>query len=164
MSKTRNIIVLSGIPGSGKSTLRKFICSEFKYSYISTDEIKEQKQITTLSLLYELRKNKLYELMDSNKNIILDNNTDKQYFRDEIEINAKTFEYNVIYIHLTAPFLLLFARQIKRRVYNQKHYNGLKEMIRYKREYESQKNVIYINTFFSKKRNQEKIKILLRGE
>ena len=97
------LIILVGIPHSGKTTFSKYLKDKYNYEIVSTDEIKKEiykNEEYDVKHLFEIQKVKLEALMKSNSLIIADSNNSKKIYRDEIIkiANKYNYKYYIVYI------------------------------------------------------------------
>ena len=97
------LIILVGIPHSGKTTFSKYLKDKYNYEIVSTDEIKKEIYINgkyDIKHLFEIQKDKLETLMKSNSLIIADSNNSKKIYRDEIIKIANKYNYNYYSVYI----------------------------------------------------------------
>ena len=92
--KDNVLVIMVGVPGSGKTTVSKFLENE-GIAKISTDDLKsfyenEEYQIKDLFILqYKI----IETLMKLNIGIVADSNSDKEVFREILKELAKKYNY-----------------------------------------------------------------------
>jgi bifunctional polynucleotide phosphatase/kinase len=91
MDKVKEIIVMVGYPGSGKSTITQYINNNYDYTIINQDTCKTKKKCIKECI----------NAIKNNKSIIIDNTNPDIKSRQEYINMAKTHNYNVRAIYMT---------------------------------------------------------------
>jgi len=101
------VIVMLGLPGSGKTTFADSLCERLPFVKLSTDEISEwlgqgplpeQRQYAR-----EIQHKALSLLLQEGINCIIDTNTAKRVYRDEIYKIALETDTDSIVVHCQTP-------------------------------------------------------------
>jgi bifunctional polynucleotide phosphatase/kinase len=100
LSDEKQIIIMMGYPGSGKSSIAKNICKNESFIYIEGDLYKTSTKMIKASL----------EHIAQSKSIIFDatNSTSKKR-REYVELGKK-HNYNVVCIHVSTPLEIAYKR------------------------------------------------------
>lgn len=118
MKKRPILIIFVGVPGSGKTTLSKLLSEVLNYERVSTDEIKVSLEKVgadyTTDLLFKIQMERFYYLINEQKNIISDSNSDKKIYRRNLIKLAKENSYNYLIIYLQCSFPKLLLRVLNR--------------------------------------------------
>jgi bifunctional polynucleotide phosphatase/kinase len=100
LTDEKQIIIMMGYPGSGKSTIAKNICKNESFIYIEGDLYKSStKMIKAAS-----------EYISQNKSIIFDATNSSSKKRKEYVDFGKTHNYKVICIHVSTPLDVSYKR------------------------------------------------------
>lgn len=96
----KQIVIMMGYPGSGKSTIAKHICKQKGHVYIEGDLYKTSAKMIKASL----------EHISQQKSIIFDATHSSSAKRKEYVDLARTHKYNVVCIHVTTPLDVAYKR------------------------------------------------------
>lgn len=125
------LIILSGIPASGKTTFSKYLSKELRIPVISKDFIKEilfdelgfqsraekvQLGVTSMNIMYGLAK----ESMKIGVPVILENNFENGSKEKLIEL-IETYDYKVINIRFEGDISTIYDRFVKRDLSEERH-------------------------------------------
>ena len=83
-NNSKIIIILVGIPHSGKTTFSKYLQEKYNYKIVSTDNIKRRiykDSKYNVKHLFEIQKIELETLMKKNCLIVADSNNSKKTYR-----------------------------------------------------------------------------------
>ena len=102
-NNSKIIIILVGIPHSGKTTFSKYLQEKYNYKIVSTDNIKRRiykDSKYNVKHLFEIQKIELETLMKKNCLIVADSNNSKKTYRNDIIKLANKYnnKYYSIYI------------------------------------------------------------------
>lgn len=115
-NNSKLIIILVGIPHSGKTTFSKYLQKKYNYKIVSTDNIK--KEIYKggkydVKHLFEIQKIELEALMKENCLIVADSNNSKKKYRDDIIKLATRYDYKYYSIYIESNLKNVKKRLIK---------------------------------------------------
>jgi bifunctional polynucleotide phosphatase/kinase len=100
LSDEKQIIIMMGYPGSGKSSIAKNICKNESFIYIEGDLYKTSTKMIKASL----------EHIKQSKSIIFDaTNSSSKKRREYVELGKK-HNYNVVCIHVSTPLEIAYKR------------------------------------------------------
>jgi hypothetical protein len=103
------IIILTGIPGAGKTTLRTQLAKEFSAVNINYDNYRKRNLALTITAreIFNIFKNhnKVNILMHDNTNI------NYQHYKQNLLLNFLNSKYNVYFINLDIPFDISLKRR-----------------------------------------------------
>jgi predicted kinase len=121
-SKVESIIVMvMGLPGSGKSYFAKGLAKELGAEYLGSDEIRKEMrlmgsyQIDKKLSVYEEMLNRSKEIKKSGKSLVLDGTFYLQKIRDPFIFLAKSLSWKLSIIHVKADEALISKRLSKPR-------------------------------------------------
>ena len=160
--KNNKLIIMVGVPGSGKTTTAKAL-ENSGMARIATDDLKsfypDRKYV--LTELFSLQYNILEKLMNLNIDVIADSNSDKQIYRNGLIELAKKYGYSYKVIYCYAKKETIYNRMEARK--NFEHFYVDKDGIdQFFREMEvPTEDAIFINSDNSMKCMYDNIKILL---
>lgn len=103
------IVIVFGLPGSGKSYFASRLAHRLGALYINSDEVRlNMLRERTYSpeekmLVYDAMLNNMTEAISSKKNIVLDATFYKESIRNKFNSAALGYGQRVIYIEITAP-------------------------------------------------------------
>jgi|WetSurMetagenome_2_1015567.scaffolds.fasta_scaffold887787_1 predicted kinase len=103
------VIIVFGLPGSGKSYLASRLAKQLDAVYVNSDEVRlkmfSQRTYTDAEkgLVYEAMAVTMTEALSHKKPVILDATFYKTSLRNKFERVADTFREKIIYIEVTAP-------------------------------------------------------------
>ena len=115
-NSSKIIIILVGIPHSGKTTFSKYLQEKYNYKVVSTDDIK--KRIYKggkydVKHLFEVQKEELETLMKNNCLVVADSNNSKKIYRDDIIKLALKYNYKHYSIYIKSNIEDVKERLIK---------------------------------------------------
>lgn len=112
------LFIMCGIPGSGKSTIAKYLEDNYGCVRISTDEIKLifiSKTLTyTLTDLFALQYFLIEKYLSSNYHVVADSNSDKEDFRNQLKQIATMACASSITIYCNTSLKTAYARMLER--------------------------------------------------
>lgn len=100
LSDEKQIIIMMGYPGSGKSTIAKNICKNESFVYLEGDIYKTSTKMIKVSL----------EHITQNKSIIFDATNSSSKKRQEYIEFGKKYNYKIVCIHLSTPLEVAYKR------------------------------------------------------
>lgn len=100
LSDEKQIIIMMGYPGSGKSTIAKNICKNESFVYIEGDLYKTSTKMIKASL----------EHITQNKSIIFDATNSSSKKRQEYIELGKKYNYKIICIHVSTPLEVAYKQ------------------------------------------------------
>lgn len=118
------LYILTGLPYSGKTTLRKELVKRLNFDYVSVDEIMAEKNMwcaghptqedwdTAYSLAYE----KLKDLLKQNKNVILDIGNLEFHEREVARQIAESLDIKSVLIYVNTPMEEIMRRRKENKI------------------------------------------------
>jgi len=100
LSDEKQIIIMMGYPGSGKSTIAKNICKNESFVYIEGDLYKTSTKMIKASL----------EHITQNKSIIFDATNSSSKKRQEYIELGKKYNYKIVCIHVSTPLEVAYKQ------------------------------------------------------
>jgi bifunctional polynucleotide phosphatase/kinase len=100
LSDEKQIIIMMGYPGSGKSTISKNICKNESFVHIEGDIYKTSKKMIKASL----------EHISQNKSVIFDATHSSSKKRQEYIEFGKKYNYKIVCIHVSTPLEVSYKR------------------------------------------------------
>jgi predicted kinase len=115
------IIMIAGLPGSGKTFFASRLAEKISAEHVSSDALRK-KMFASRNYSQEEKKKVYQKMLDymaeaifKNKNIILDATFHKEALRELFFEKAKSFNTNIYIIEIVADFPLIRKRLIKKR-------------------------------------------------
>jgi len=96
----KQIIIMVGYPGAGKTTIAKHLCYEMKFIHILGDIHKTSKKMIKASLPY----------IKQNKSIIFDATNSSSKKRNEYIEYGRKYEYKIVCIHVSTSLEVAYRR------------------------------------------------------
>lgn len=115
-SNSKIIIILIGIPHSGKTTFSKYLQEKYNYKAVSTDDIKKRIYKNgkyDVKHLFEIQKIELEDLMKKNYLIVADSNNSKKIYRYDIIKLANKYNYKYYSVYIVSNLEDVKRRLIK---------------------------------------------------
>ena len=115
-NNSKIIIILIGIPHSGKTTFSKYLQEKYNYKAVSTDNIKKRIYKNgkyDVKHLFEIQKIELEALMKKNYLIVADSNNSKKIYRDDIIKLANKYNYKYYSVYIVSNLEDVKKRLIK---------------------------------------------------
>lgn len=115
-NNSKIIIILVGIPHSGKTTFSKYLQEKYNYKIVSTDNIKRRiykDSKYNVKHLFEIQKIELETLMKKNCLIVVDSNNSKKTYRNDIIKLANKYNYKYYSIYIESGLEDVKERLIK---------------------------------------------------
>lgn len=100
LSDEKQIIIMMGFPGSGKSTIAQNICKNKSFVYIAGDIYKTSTKMIKASLLH----------ISDNKSIVFDATNSSSKKRNEYIEFGKKYNYKIICIHISTPLEIAYKQ------------------------------------------------------
>lgn len=145
------VIIVFGLPGSGKSYFASRLAMHLEAAYVNSDELRMQ--MLSERNYSEAEKNRVYDAMlkrmtealASKKPIVLDATFYKKSIRRRFEQAAAAHQESIIYIEVTAPEDIIRDRLQIPRAYSEADYNVY---LKIKRSAEplSRKHLVLVST------------------
>lgn len=104
LTDEKQIVIMMGYPGSGKSTVAKNICKNEDFVYIEGDLYKSSAKMLKASL----------EHIAQNKSVVFDATNSSSKKRKEYVDFGKNYNYKVICIHVSTPLDVSYKRNMLR--------------------------------------------------
>jgi predicted kinase len=118
--RKQQLIILVGIPGSGKTTLSEVLRKEEGYVVISTDSIKrfmiKHHANFRITDMFETQGALMRLALSNGYSVIADSNSDKEQYRKRLHEFASESSAEVITIYLTIPAQVAIERVVKRKM------------------------------------------------
>lgn len=146
--KNPAIITLSGLPGSGKTTVAKELSKCFGLFVLSNDYIRnyyfvkfeddQEKQLKIPRIVARINKERLIKLLINRRSLIIDANLNTLKSIKKFEKIASLFKYSVIKIKIDSKNDEENIRRIENRVmnYNYKDANVIGDNVNYSASYD----------------------------
>ncbi len=123
------IIIVFGLPGSGKSYFATKLAAELEAKYISSDVVREK--IFAVRKYTDEEKNKVYGVMmkemknaiRQNENLVLDATFYTNNIRNKFNEVAEVFKVRIIFIEIWADKNIIFKRLGIRRSHSEADYS-----------------------------------------
>ncbi len=115
-NNSKIIIILIGIPHSGKTTFSKYLQEKYNYKAVSTDNIKKRIYKNgkyDVKHLFEIQKIELEALMKKNYLIVADSNNSKKIYRYDIIKLANKYNYKYYSVYIVSNLEDVKKRLIK---------------------------------------------------
>jgi predicted kinase len=122
------VIIVFGLPGSGKSYFASRLAADLKALYVSTDELrlklipKRKYTDAEKALVYDSVEAMMADALRDKKPIVLDGTFYKESLRKKFEHTAGKFNEKIIYIEVTAPEGIIEDRLKQPRQYSEADY------------------------------------------
>ena len=100
LSDEKQIVIMMGYPGSGKSSIAKIICKNESFVYIEGDLYKTSTKMIGASL----------EHISKNKSIVFDATNSSSKKRQEYIELGKKYNYKIVCIHVSTPLEVAYKR------------------------------------------------------
>lgn len=123
------VIIVFGLPGSGKSYFASRLAMQLEAEYVNSDKLRME--MIADRTYTEAEKNKVYEVMlkamtdavEARKPIVLDATFYKQSIRKRFEHKARHLGEKIIYIEVTAPENIIEDRLKIPRTYSEADFD-----------------------------------------
>ncbi len=119
------IIIVFGLPGSGKSYFASRLAKRLEATYVSSDVVR--KQLFTVRKYTGEEKMKVYDMMNKEmkeaiqrgKNIVLDATFYKENIRNKFKETAEAFKEKILFIEVWADQKIILKRLSMKREYSE---------------------------------------------
>lgn len=149
------LIAFTGIPGTGKTTISKYLQKKYGFQYISSDFIKNHLIQSKLNFIktdiFDIQSQLFQILMETGKPLVSDSNSALQNHRDNLIKLSQRSSYKIIFFYLQSSPLVCLRRILAREDLKDKtSYLAWKEKLEfYSSELEPPKGAFNINTDIS---------------
>lgn len=122
------IIIVIGLPGTGKTTFSKALAQAIKGLHLNTDIIRDQLNLRgqydreTKQLIYSTMMERAAEAVQNDLHVILDGTFYKQQLRDDYLTFAEKYQVPLKWIELKATEAAIKERVGHKRVYSEADY------------------------------------------
>jgi len=102
------VIIVFGLPGTGKSLLAEQLAGTFGANYINTDIIREKNELQgqydeeSKHLVYKLMMEEMSVFLEDKKDVIIDGTFHRKDYRHQFRDEAETFGQKIFFIHMKA--------------------------------------------------------------
>jgi len=156
------LIILTGVPGSGKSTISARLAERMNGTRISTDALKGliyNRDVNTdeLELLFDIQHYIFEKIMDTGGAIISDSNSAKEWQRDKLKTLASKHGYRAKVIFVSAPKEVIRERLLQRAKEDVINRDAILDFEQYYEELDFPQTAMEINTIEPLNYNIEKI-------
>lgn len=123
------IIIVFGLPGSGKSYFASRLAAKLDALYVSTDELRmkllSERTYSDVEkrMVYDAMLSIMTESLQKGNKIVLDGTFYKAALRDMFEKRAFEFNEKIIYIEVTAPVKRIEERLEKPRINSEANFD-----------------------------------------
>jgi len=123
------VIIVFGLPGSGKSYFASRLAKHLEAAYVNSDELRmhmlPERNYTEVEKqrVYDAMLSHMSDALTTKKPIVLDATFYKELIRRPFEQAAATFNESIIYIEVTAPEDLIKDRLKMPRTFSEADYN-----------------------------------------
>jgi len=155
------LIILTGIPGSGKTILSEELEKNFNFIRISTDKIKEylikKRYNFLLKDLFAIQEKIFKLLMKKKVNVISDSNSDLTKYRNKLKKLSKNYHYIPISVYIKVNLETAYQRVIKRK--NMKESKRIyKKIKKFNDSLQIPNEAFILNNNYNKKQFIEEVK------
>lgn len=122
------IVIVIGLPGTGKTTFSKGLAQAIKGLHLNTDIIRDQLNLRgkydrdTKNLIYATMMERAGEAVQNDLHVILDGTFYKQQLRDDYVTFAQKYQVPLKWIELKATEAAIKERVEHKRVYSEADY------------------------------------------
>ncbi len=119
------VIIVFGLPGSGKSYFASKLAVELGANYINSDQLRLNMFSTRTYtdaeklMVYESMSAAMTDAIINNRSIVLDATFYKEALRDSFEQQAAAYNAHIFFIEITAPEDIIAERMTKPRTYSE---------------------------------------------
>jgi predicted kinase len=127
--KNKMVIIVFGLPGSGKSYFASRLAKQLGAVYINSDELRQQliteRKYTDAEkiLVYDEMLAAMTGAIQENKTVVLDATFYKQALKNRFELTAKSFNRRVFFIQVTAAEDIIEERVKRPRAHSEADFN-----------------------------------------
>ncbi|HQW25056.1 MAG TPA: ATP-binding protein [Saprospiraceae bacterium] len=123
------VIIVFGLPGSGKSYFASRLAMHLEAEYVNSDELRmhmlQERNYTAAEKqrVYDAMLSRMSDALSDKKPIVLDATFYKKSIRRRFEQRAATFHHSIIYIEVTASEDIIKDRLLIPRAYSEADYD-----------------------------------------
>jgi predicted ABC-type ATPase len=142
----KEMLIVAGANGSGKTTFAKSLLEELPYVFLNADEIEKELTSNSASKVSKIKAGRIFferlkELTLSGQSFILESTLSGNYLEKAIvEVKAAGYTVSLLYIFLESPQICI--ERIKVRVSKGGHYVPDEDVVR--RYYRSKRNLWHV--------------------
>ena len=128
------VFIVTGLPGTGKSTLAQAIAREFDAGYLNTDRIRTEIGLrgqygrAAKEAIYVLLLQEADSFLAKNKSIVLDGTFYLEKHREAFDKLARKWHIDPIWIELKADEVVIRGRMSKKREFSEANYGVYEEI------------------------------------
>ena len=122
------ILIIFGLPGTGKSYLSEQMAEETEAVWLNTDKIRKERNKQgqydegTKELIYQNLLNKMVSFVQKGKNVIVDATFQKKSWRNKFYLTGKKLGHQVFFIEMKANDHTIKERLKSKRDYSEADY------------------------------------------
>lgn len=122
------IILIFGLPGTGKTTIAEHLAQKIGAAYIGTDQVRQKMELkgkydpAIRQQVYEELFKELHALAETHSSIVVDGTFYKQVYRERIKSIAKTFRQKFMMIDVKSKDTSVRERMLHPRKYSEADY------------------------------------------
>ncbi len=123
------VIIVFGLPGSGKSYFASRLAMHLEAEYVNSDELRmhmlQERNYSEAEkrLVYDAMLSRMTDALTARKPIVLDATFYKKSIRRRFEQRAAEHHQSIIYIEVTAPEDIIQDRLLSPRAYSEADYD-----------------------------------------
>ncbi len=123
------VIIVFGLPGSGKSYFASRLAMHLEAEYVNSDELRmhmlEERNYSEAEkrLVYDAMLSRMSDALSDKKPIVLDATFYKESIRRRFEQRAVEHQQSIIYIEVTAPEDIIKDRLLSPRAFSEADYD-----------------------------------------